>query len=58
MMEFLSSEEKYFACTVFALLCSFPFEFLYFYCPYFVFFPLCHRSRYEGDMSFLDAPDA
>ena len=24
----------------------------------FCIFSLCRRSRYEGDMSFLDAPDA
>ena len=41
------------------LLCLVSFRLHFFvYCPYFVFFPLCHRSRYEDDMSFLDAPDA
>ena len=42
-----------------SLLCFVSFRLhLFVYCPYFVFFPLCHRSRYEGDMSLLDAPDA
>ena len=53
MMQFLFSEEKCFAC----ILSLFVFFRLYFSAVYLIF-RLCRRSRYEGDMSFLDAPDA
>ena len=46
-------------CTVFALLCFFPFAF-FVYRPYIVFFRFVKiaEAGMKGEISFMDAPDA